>query len=233
MKEKIKRAYEYIKEKEEKNKAYRKEIKEEVKRVKQKHGKYISPFKKNMLSLLYFSFVILNVIVFATIYSGYKVLTQNDYIVNIEQTEHRMLSEFDKTSSCDQIDNNLQKRECFIQLMSEDGLELYITNIAAAFYANDYAKENNDIVLAKTILDKLKELQISRHYDDLNADISTEIAFDIIGKSLLGKTMDLLMKDDIKINNLNILKDKVKMASDLEKEIRQDYNLEDYKAVIR
>lgn len=233
MKEKIKRVYEYIKEKEEKNKAYRKEIKEEVKRVKQKHGKYISPFKKNMLSSLHFSFIILSVIVFATIYSGYKVLTQNDYIVNIEQSEHRMLSEFDKASSCDQVDNDLKKRECFIKLMNEDELNLYITNIAAAIYANVYAKENNDIVLAKAILDKLKELQISRHYDDLNADVSTEVAFDIVGESMFGKIIHLLMKGENKINELNLVKNKVKMSEDLEKEIREEYNLENYQAVIR
>jgi hypothetical protein len=219
----------FLKEKEKKDKAYEKEIHE----VQKKYGKYRSKPKRFIVELCFLASLVLVIATIMPVYSFQKILQQNNYIVNIEQSEHRMLSEFDKASSCDQIDNDLQKRECFIKLMGEDELELYITNIAVVIYANVYIKENNDIVLAKAILDKLKELQISRHYDDLNADVSTDIAFDIIGESLFGKIIHLLMDSEIKINEINLVENKIKMATDLEKEIRKKYNLEDYEAVIR
>lgn len=215
----------FLKEKEKKNKEYVKEIHE----VQKKYGKYKSKPKRFMVELPFFVLLIMTIMTIAPMYAFQKVILQNEYIVNTEETKSKFLSEFDEIRFCEEVEDYTEKKECIVVLMGS--LDLHLTSYIASNIAYHYSVENNDVELAKSILNNIKKLNTSRHYQDFNADISANIAFNILENSIIGKVYNKVSTPEMKMQ-YNVIEKKSEMLKELEDNIRKDHDLHNYKAVI-
>lgn len=211
-----------IKEKEKKDKEYMKEIHE----VQKKYGKYRSKPKRFIIELAFLVSLVITAMTIPPMYAFQKIIEQNEYIINLEKNKGKILSEFDEVSYCQELEDNIEKRECFLNLM--DNSNSYLIGLVASNVAYLYSVENNDVELAKDILNNIKKLNTSRHYEDLNADFDIELAFNIIDDSLMGKLLNI---SNYKFK-VNMIEQKNEFVKKIEDKIREEHNLHDYKAFI-
>lgn len=212
-----------LKEEREKNISYRKDLKE----IQKKHGKYKTPFRREVEALSILAYIIFFVVLVAPFFTTMIVIKENHYTSNLE--EHRALINegLIDLNHCRFESEN--KTACISYML--DDFEYNILGIAITRVATDHALKKNNVELGMKTLDALKKLEISRHFPDHNFDYSLSMSVDNLNNSFTGKLYKTLKGEPVFENN--ILKKKQSIINEATESLREGLNLQDYEAVIR